>query len=131
MTFSSSNTDWIWAAKEGTPIKSDDAAETIMIHDDMDSFVCDLSKARGGRSVTPFATQDATATSSAAGSVQTDSQTDANGGSSQQQSSGSKSSAMSATRERKHRALIAHGSLMALAMVIFYPLGAVIIRLLS
>ena len=106
MDLSSTSTTWIWAFKNGAALNSDSTSEKLEQHDVMDSFDFDLAKATGGNSLNPFADTSGAVVS---------------GGSS------------NAEQEIKkaRRLKIAHGTIMGLAFVIVYPLGAILIRLLS
>jgi len=54
MDFSSSNTDWIWAVKDGSSISSDSVSASLQQHSQYGNFNFDLTKARGGNSLNPF-----------------------------------------------------------------------------
>lgn len=139
MDLKSSSSNWIWSVKDGSPLNTDDQSANIQQHSGQGAFNLDLTKAAGGNSVNPF--QDATATSTAAGgSAPTSAVSGANsgtdatsdgspgGGSS---SSGDGSSGSDASQTKQNNMIIAHGVLMSLAFVIFFPSGALIMRLLS
>lgn len=113
MDLKSSSTTWIWAYKNGDPLKSNSPSKPLVQHDVMDSFDFDLTKATGGNSLNPFA-----ATS---------------GGGAAVVSAGSSSGSSDLENQFKvaHRVKIAHGIIMGIAFVIVYPLGAILIRLLS
>ncbi|KAL9098571.1 MAG: hypothetical protein Q9163_005797 [Psora crenata] len=122
MDFTSSTTRWIWAVKDGAPLRDDSQSADIHRHDDNDEFTLDLTRARGGNSLNPFvavvATPSDTVTSAAPGTT----------GGYIPTASGSEGGGSSRTI---HRATVAHGTIMSLAFVIIYPLGAIMIRLLS
>lgn len=115
MDLTSSSTTWIWAYKNGSPLGSDSQSERLEQHDVMASFEFNLADATGGNSLNPFAAQTASS-----GGVST-------GG-----SGGSGGSSDIENEIKKvRRVKIAHGTIMGLAFVIVYPLGAILIRLLS
>ena len=98
MDFSSSDTDWIWALKDGSSVSSDSLTADLQIHSQQGAFNFDLTKARGGNSLNPFVSEAATATaaggsapssgSSAAGQQQSGTSTSGSSGSSSSSSSG-------------------------------------------
>ena len=142
MDFKSSSTNWIWAVKDGSPIKTDSQSANIQQHDDMDTFTFDLTKARGGSSLNPFISTASTTGSASSGGTAPVATTPAagagagagagapasNDSDSDSGSSDSSSESISSTVEN---ATIAHGTIMGLAFVLFYPIGAMTIRLLS
>ena len=111
MDLKSSSTTWIWAYKNGSPLNSDSQSASLDQHDAMASFQFDLADATGGNSLNPFPAQAGASAPIFSG----------NGG-----SSDIENEIKLAGRVRK-----AHGAIMSLAFVIVYPLGAIIIRLLS
>ncbi len=111
MDLTSSATTWIWAYKNGSPLRSDSPSASLDQHDAMDDFRFNLAEATGGNSLNPFAAQAAV-------------RPDPSG------STGGSSDIENEIRIAR-RAKIAHGTIMGLAFVIVYPLGAIIIRLLS
>lgn len=121
MDLTSASTTWIWAYKNGSPLKSDSPSASLNQHDVMDNFQLNLADATGGNSLNPFVAQAA----AAPGGTSTDSSpglvTETTVGSSNR------------GNEIKiaERAKIAHGTIMGLAFVIVYPLGAILIRLFS
>lgn len=131
MDLKSSSTSWIWSVRDGSALNTNDQAANLQIHSVQGAFKFDLTKASGGNSVNPF--QDATATSTAAGgTAPTAAVSGANSG--PDANSTSESSGASSDGGNKaliHRTVIAHGIIMPLAFVIFFPLGALTIRLLS
>lgn len=132
MDLKSSSTSWIWSVKDGSALNTNDQAANLQIHSVRGAFKFDLTKAAGGNSVNPF--QDATATSTAAGgAAPTSAVSGANSGpnANSDSSSSGASSDDSGSKAIGHRIVIAHGVIMALAFLIFFPLGALTIRLLS
>ena len=122
MDLTSSSSSWIWAVKDGKPLSSDSQSADIDEHDDKDPFTFDLTKARGGSSINPFATAASTASSSTTSAASSGSQAGSAEGGSEESDDG---------ESKMNRSTIAHGILMALAFVIFYPSGAIVIRLFS
>ena len=141
MDFTDSNSGWIWAIKNGAAIASNSASADINLHSKQGDFTFDLTKARGGDSLNPF--QAATATGTAAGGTNPTSASSPNGSgaggdqssgdqSSQEISSGSSSGGGGeGSRKTRARAVIAHGTIMGAAFALFFPIGAVVIRLFS
>ena len=122
MDFSDSNSNWIWAAKEGEPLNTDSPDARIREHDAKGRFQLDLTKATGGDAVNPFLGAAKVPSGGTTPGAVTASPVEGSGGESEE----SGGSAM-----KRHRMIIAHGVLMSLAFVIFYPLGAILIRALS
>ena len=134
MDLSSSNTAWIWAVHAGPAIASNDVSARLSKHDEKDAITLDLTKARGGDSLNPFlavAEGGATKTASAdvAGSTGLESKTGNNGG--RGGSNEPVNAASGSGRQKGHRMLVAHGVLMALAMVVVFPAGAVLVRVVK
>lgn len=112
MDLKSSSTTWIWAYKNGSPLDSDSQTESLNQHDFMASFKFDLADdATGGNSLNPFAVQAGAPTPTIP--------------------SNSGSSDIENEFKRAGRIRRAHGAIMSLAFVIVYPVGAILIRLLS
>lgn len=133
MDFSSSNTDWIWAVKDGSSISSDSVSANLQQHSQQSAFSFDLTKARGGNSLNPFVDTGATATA-AGGSNPTSGASAAgqeqSGSSSSDGSSGSGSPTAS-DFAKQNRAIIAHGIIMGLTFALLFPSGALLIRMFS
>lgn len=69
---SSSSASWIYAAKSGSPIQSDDQSESISQHNnDYGSFNWDYANAKGGSSANPFAGENAVTSGGAASGAAT------------------------------------------------------------
>ena len=129
MDLSSSNTAWIWAAKSGSELKTDDVSAMIREHDDKDAFTLDLTKARGGSSLNPFLAS--TSDSSSTSNDQPSNTRTADVAGSTSQSDDAVQGASGSGKQREYRTRIAHGVLMSLAFVVFFPLGAVLVRVLK
>lgn len=133
MDFSSSNTEWIWAAKDGSPISDNSVSADLQLHSQQGAFNFDLTKARGGNSLNPFV--DAAATVTAAGGSSPTSGSSAAG----QEQSGLSSSGGSSSSDspsasdyaKQTNATIAHGIIMGLTFALLFPSGALLIRLFS
>ena len=135
MDFTSSDSQWIWAVKSGSAVKSDSVSTHLSVHEGQGSFKLDLTQARGGDSVNPFVDAASTTTgasgnssSSAAGSS-SDSSSDSSSGSSS--SGASEYAQMAQDFAKRNKAVIAHGVIMGLAFALLFPSGAIMIRLLS
>ena len=139
MDFTSSSSQWIWAVKSGSAVKSDSASTHLSRHDGQGSFKLDLTQARGGDSVNPFVAAGSTTTGASGSSPSS------TAGSSSDSSSGSSSSSSSSSSSgetvdyaqiakqfaKRNKAVIAHGVIMGLAFALLFPSGAIMIRLLS
>ncbi|MCJ1409984.1 hypothetical protein MMC19_004069 [Ptychographa xylographoides] len=133
MSFTDSASSWIWAAKNGDPIASNDPSANLNQHDYNDNFQIDLTKAAGGNSLNPFVSNAATTSTAPAGSSPSSSSPSSSGGSTGGSSNGGSSGGSSDSGEEatKHMRVIAHGIIMSLAFLIFFPFGALTVRFLS
>lgn len=111
MMFNDENSDWIFAYKTGPAIKSDNVSAPIVFHDKYGPTNIDLTKAVGGGSLNPFATSGSTSGSGTTGGASGDTK------------SGTKPPLVFT------KVLMAHAILLPLAFIVFYPLGAMAIRL--
>jgi hypothetical protein len=113
MMFNDKNSKWIFAYKFGPAIKSDSASVPVTFHDKYGLTSINLSKAVGGDSLNPFTTSASTS------------------------DSGTTSGASGNSRSGKKpppvftKVLMAHATILPLAFVVFYPFGAILIRLSS
>ena len=107
MSFSSANTDWIWASKDGAALGSDEVSAEIEKHETRGRFSFDLTEATGGGSGNAAANPFLNAAATSGG----DSSDDDGGsvGASEVDSSG----AEAASRNIQ----IAHGVMMGLAFL--------------
>ncbi|KAK8171815.1 hypothetical protein BKA80DRAFT_287763 [Phyllosticta citrichinensis] len=113
MDFKSSSAQWIHAALAGSSLNTDDLNADISKHaDNYGSFTWDFSQAKGGSSANPFTAAGATTSNSCP----------TNSGSSS--GSGSKI-------QRMRRIQTAHGVVACLAWAVFFPAGAISIRVFS
>lgn len=127
--FTSSSARWIYGAREGTALNSDDVEESIVQHDLYGDFEWDLTAAKGGSDVNPFVS---TATNNSAGTDTTTPQTTTTTPSSQgSMSSSSSSSSSSQTPRNFPMILMAHGIMAAVAFALLFPIGGIIIRVAS
>jgi hypothetical protein len=108
MSLKDSNSDWLYAFRQGSPIGSDDLNAVITEHDKKGAFQWDLSRATGGTAPNPFTAAATTANSS---------------------SSGSDWEKLSAQTQNQYSN--AHGALAGLAFIAILPLGAILVRLTS
>lgn len=146
MDFTDSQSGWIWAVKNGGALSSNSVSENINQHDGQGDFTFDLTKARGGDSLNPFVQAAATGTASGGASPTSASSSNGSGASGDESPSeessggesygggssiGSSSGGGSAEREKRDHAVIAHGTTMGLAFALFFPIGAIIIRLFN
>ncbi|MCJ1351386.1 MAG: hypothetical protein MMC33_001370 [Icmadophila ericetorum] len=123
MSYTDSNSNWIWSEKGGAPISSNDQSAQLVQHDEMGNFNFDLTKAAGGSSLNPFVVSSSTSGSSNASATASAGTITPTG------SSGSGSSTSTVVNPIPR--IMAHGILMSLAFLIFFPFGALTMRLLS
>ena len=146
MDFSSSNTDWIWAVKDGSSVSSNSQSANLQMHSQQGSFNFDLTKGRGGNSLNPFVDTAATATaaggssptsgSSAAGQQQSGSSSSGEGSSGGYGGGAAGGSAgayasIASNFAKRNKAVVAHGIIMGLAFALLFPSGALLIRVFS
>ncbi|EGP87634.1 unnamed protein product [Zymoseptoria tritici ST99CH_3D1] len=110
MSFQNSSASWIWSALSGDALNSNDPSESISYHNQADNFNWDFSQARGGSAVNPFVASDGTSTAPTA-----------------QSSTPMKSS----SKSRTTTLIMAHGFMAAIAWIIIFPIGGIIIRVLN
>jgi hypothetical protein len=108
MSLQDSNSDWLYAFRQGSPIGSDDMNAVITEHDKKGAFQWDLSRATGGTAPNPFTAAATTANSS---------------------SSGSEWEKLSTQTQNQYAQ--AHGALAGLVFIAILPLGAILVRLTS
>ncbi|KAK5947472.1 hypothetical protein PMZ80_001622 [Knufia obscura] len=113
MSLQGSNSDWLYAHHQGSPINSDDANAPILQHDRQGGFQWDLSRATGGSDTNPFtdAATTTTTTSPSAGEGQ--------------------QSWERLSTQTQMRFVQVHGTLASLAFVAIFPTGAILVRLAS
>jgi len=140
MSFTDASSSWIWAVRSGSSIASNSPSANLQQHDVMNPFNFDLTKATGGNSLNPFvsnAASNGVTTTAVAGSAQTGSSTSGGSGGSSSGGSGSGAGGSSSgessdgSKQTQHMRVVAHGIIMSLAFLIFFPFGALTIRFLS
>jgi hypothetical protein len=128
MDFKSSSANWIYAYKAGSPLNTDNVAATINQHDEYSPFTLDLATATGGDgTVNPFTTGVAStsASTSPGSSLNNDSNTTTIAG-----NAGTNMDSSSASVDPKviMNATTAHGFLGAIAFLLLFPSGSIIMR---
>jgi hypothetical protein len=123
MSFTDSSSNWIWAYKSGSAVSSDSVSASVSQHTEYDSTTLNLQNAVGGSSSNPFTTTVAS-TSSGSGS------SSSSGSLSSTSSSGSGGRGGGVPGDL-NMIIMAHAVLAPVAFVLFFPMGAMIIRLLS
>ncbi|KAL9098157.1 MAG: hypothetical protein Q9163_006128 [Psora crenata] len=101
LDLNSTRSDWLWAFKNGEPLKSADEAVTLQKHDAKGTFSFDLTQVPGGTSLNPFAADDKVVASKDGGDGY------------------------------DSAAIPLHGTIMSLVFVVSFPLGVFLIRLCS
>lgn len=124
MDFRSSNAKWIYAAKRGSPLDSDDLGEELSQHDINDDFTWDFSTAKGGNDVNPFV---------AAASSSTPSTPDGPNATNTPNTSNTTTTTTTnigySVPSNIKQIMMAHGILASLAFVVLFPVGGMLIRL--
>lgn len=118
MSLTDTASNWIWAYKSGSAISSDDVSANLAQHSSYGDTTFNLQNAAGGSSSNPFLTTTATSTSSSGSSS----------GSSSSDSSGSEEPQISADLANVR---MAHAIMAPISFVLFFPIGAMGIRILS
>lgn len=128
MDFKSSSTNWIYGYKAGSPLSTDNVAATISQHDKYGPFTLDLTTAIGGDgTVNPFTNGvSSTSTSASSGSSLNNNSnaTTSAGNAGTNMDSGS----ASVDPNVISNATIAHGLLGAIAFLLLFPSGSIIMR---
>ncbi|KAF1931202.1 iron reductase domain protein [Didymella exigua CBS 183.55] len=104
-SFSSSSGQWVHGRKSGAALDSTDVKARISQHDAADSFTWSYSNAVGGSSTNPFMATDTVVSGTTP------------------VSSGSDDTSM------RSNIILVHGIFASLAFIVFFPIGAIIIRL--
>jgi len=113
MSLTDTASNWIWAYKSGDAISSDSVSATITQHSSYGTTTLDLANAVGGSSSNPFLTTTSSSTTSSNSS-----------------SSGSSGSTSSNDPPANYNMVrMAHAILAPLAFVLFFPFGAIAIRI--
>ncbi|EGX46858.1 hypothetical protein AOL_s00097g284 [Orbilia oligospora ATCC 24927] len=140
LSVTNTRSNWIWADKDGSALDSSDVEANIQQHDRTGVFTFDLTRAAGGDSSNPFVqSAQSSASTTATGFVtrttggprptSTNGASGDDGDDNLNLGSGS-SNIVSSAAARIARMLKIHGILMGLAFAVFFPLGAIIIRLM-
>lgn len=125
MDLTASSTSWIWAFKSSS-LKSNSQSESLSEHDNMGNLNFNLQVAKGGNSLNPFvASAQATGTGTGTASVSSPTADAASG------NIGGSVEDQGFDQGMVTRARIAHGTIMGLAFALFFPIGGIIIRVLS
>lgn len=102
--FGAQSGQWIHARKSGKPMDTTDVQTGFSEHDVHDGFTWTYSSAVGGASVNPFASSDVVV------------------------SSGPNATSGSSSGNKRRNILLAHGVMASLAFLVFFPVGAIIMR---
>lgn len=126
MNFDSSSAGFIWSYLKGDPINSDSKSATITQHDLMGNANFDLTSAAGGASTDPFLTTEDDESGSGRGGPGPSGPVHPSGG-----SSGASGGESTIGSKKYFRYLKAHGIIGPVTFVLLFPIGAIMIRLLS
>ncbi|EGP91220.1 unnamed protein product [Zymoseptoria tritici ST99CH_3D1] len=111
---SSSDTNWIHAYKQGSPMNTDDLTADIRRHDNASPFKWNLAAASGGADANPFVASSSSSTANTTSTTATTS-----------------SSSSSSSAKKQKDILLAHGVLACVAVVAIFPSGGILIRVAS
>lgn len=103
--FGAQSGQWIHARKNGGPLDTTDVQARISEHDVHDSFSWTYSGAVGGASANPFASSDVVV------------------------ASGPSATNGTSSGNNRRNILLAHGVMASLAFLVFFPVGAIVMRL--
>jgi hypothetical protein len=120
MSFTDSASNWIWAYKTGSAVSSDSVSVTLSQHSQYGDTTFNLQNAAGGSTANPFSTTVAASSSSSSSS-----------GSGSSSSSGSSGGGGSGIPADYNVVRMAHTIMAPLAFVLFFPFGAIAIRIMS
>lgn len=121
MDFRGSNAQWIYAAKRGSALNSDDLGEELSQHDINDEFTWDFSSAKGGNDVNPFVAAASSGTPNGANTSNTPNTSNT--------TTTTSSSLGYSVPSNINQIMMAHGILASLAFVILFPVGGMLVRL--
>ncbi len=129
MDFTSSSTSWIYAYKGGSALNTDSLSAPITQHDMYGTFNFNLASANGGDSNTnPFTGATISDTAANTGSTSPMNLTSSTGG----DTAGSSNTQLTDGKQTLiDSATIAHGIMGAVAFVLLFPSGAIIMRVLN
>lgn len=115
MSYTDSNSPWLWSEKDGAPISSDDESAQLIQHTNRGNFNFDLTQAAGGNSLNPFVVSSSTSGSNSSattsGATVTSTSTSSSG------NIGASSSSIVNPLPR----IVTHGILMSLAFLYVSP----------
>ncbi|MCJ1438857.1 hypothetical protein MMC27_008247 [Xylographa pallens] len=134
MSLSDASSSWIWAIRSGSAIASNSPSANLQQHDVMNNFNFDLTKAAGGNSLNPFVSNAAgngVTTTASAGSAPTGASSSPSGTSGGGAGGSSSDGPSESSKQTQHMRVMAHGIIMSLAFLIFFPFGALTVRFLS
>ncbi|KAI5794332.1 hypothetical protein DFH27DRAFT_130337 [Peziza echinospora] len=126
----------IWAVGTGQKVFSDSNAERISQHASRSTFVIDLVRATGGNTANPFDPNGNGNNTGGGSGSGNETNTGGNEGTGEDGNTGggeggSDVGGGSLPLTKADRVLIAHGVLMAIAFLILYPLGSIVIRFIA
>ncbi|KAK4128676.1 iron reductase domain protein [Parathielavia appendiculata] len=123
MSLSSTAAGWIAAWKRGSPLATIDQAVGISRHDGRTLFTVDLTRATVNTDSNPFVTSHNT------GGGSSSSGNGSGSGSGSGLDSGSGSGISEMTGRGPSQTLVAHGSIMAVVMLVLFPMGSLLMPL--
>ncbi|KAJ4356927.1 hypothetical protein N0V95_002941 [Ascochyta clinopodiicola] len=103
---SAQNGQWIHARRAGDPMDTTDVQARIVQHNEHGGFTWNYSNAIGGASTNPFTASDTAVSGSTPGSA-----------------------GASSSRTMRSHILLVHGIFASLAFLVFFPVGAIVMRL--
>lgn len=125
--FTGSGGNWIYASRSGSPLDTRQLDARLAQHGSYAGFTWDYTKAQGGSdNVNPFMTQQAR--SSAGTGISPMPSSSVSNSQSEDDSEGDSSSDTASTAP-SNAAVAAHGLLAAIAFLILFPTGAVLVRI--
>lgn len=132
LSLTSTSSNWIGAWRSGDSLSTTDKSESISQHDETTQFNLDLTQATIDSDVNPFVTSGSSGNGTGSGSGSgSGSGTGSGSGSGSGSDSGSGGSGVSVVAGPNKKILAAHGVIMALVMVILYPLGSLLMPLIG
>jgi hypothetical protein len=127
MSLTSSSSAWIWAYKTGSAVSSNSVSVSVSEHSKYGSTTLNLQNAAGGSSSNPFTT---TVASTSSGSSSSSSSSLSDSGSNTTTDDGGEGGG-GGEPDNLNMVIMAHAILAPAAFVLFFPTGAMIIRLLG
>lgn len=125
--FTGNSGDWIFASRSGSPLNTQQLDAGLEQHQNNAAFTWDYTEAQGGSDNTnPFvARQGGSQTGSGVSPTPSSSSSSSSG------SSGGDSSSGGETSQPSDAFIMAHGILAAIAFLVLFPIGAVLVRIPS